>query len=321
MVEPTRARSQLRDRLLFGVLYTGFFALVFVLAAYWTFPYDRLRDFLAAKLSTTDGTSTRSVEIGELSPVGIGGVRVRDLEITQTSTAPDTTPSTLKLPEATASVSLFSLLLGDRKISLEAKAGNGTITARYLQNSSEQHIEAELAALDIGALGLGSLLSLPVKGKASGTIDLRMPGEVTKSTGAVKLEIQGLHIGDGKAKIKPPGMGAGTGLTLDEIDAGKLSAALDMRDGVANITRFTTDGKDLKLAAKGKVHLADPLKRSRPDLDLDLTFTDAYKNKSDRTKAMFEIVGMQWQHATTPDGTMRVHVGGTFLALRSSPGR
>jgi type II secretion system protein N len=177
--------------------------------------------------------------------------------------------------------------------------------------------------VDIGELGLGSLVTLPLKGKASGTIDLRVPTDVTKGTGEVKLEIRGLHIGDGKAKIKPPGMGAGSGLTLDEIDAGKLGLTVDIRDGVANITRFATDGKDLKLAAKGKVHLADPLKRSRPDLDLDLTFSDVYKNKSDRSKAMFEILGMrpEWQHATTPDGTMRVHVGGTFLAIRASPGR
>lgn len=324
MVEPSRQRSQLRDRVLFGALYSGFFALVFVLAAYWTFPYDRLRDFIAAQLSTSDATGSRTVEIGELEPLGLGGVRVADLEITQTTTGPEGTTSSLKLPELKASVSLFSLLLGDKKVSLEAAAGKGTLTGRYVQSSGEQHIEAELAALDLGGdLGLGSFSPLPLKGKASGTVDVRLPADVTKSTGEVKLEVRDLHMGDGKAKIKVPGMGAGSGLTLDEIDAGKLSVAVNLRDGIANVTRFATDGKDLKLSAKGKVHLAEPLKRSRPDLDIDLTFSDAYKNKSDRTKAMFELLGMrpEWQHATTPDGTMRVHVGGTFLALRASPGR
>lgn len=322
MVEQ-RKSTQLRDRLLMGVLYTGFFTFVFVLSAYWTFPYDRLRDFIVGKLSTSDTAGTRSVEIGELAPLGFGGVRVKDLEITQTSAAPDSTPTTLKVPELEANVSLWSLLLGDKKIALDAKAGKGSIHAKYAQTSTEQQVEAELNALDIGEMGLGSFVTLPLKGKASGTVNLRLPTDVTKGTGEVKLEIKGLHVGDGKAKIKPPGMGAGTGLTLDEIDAGKLALTIDMRDGAANVTRFSTDGQDLKLSGKGKVHLADPLKRSRPDLDLDLTFSDTYKNKSDRTKAMFEILAMrpEWQHAITPEGTMRLHVGGTFLAIRATPAR
>jgi type II secretion system protein N len=111
------------------------------------------------------------------------------------------------------------------------------------------------------------------------------------------------------------------GLTLDELEAGKLKLGIDVHDGVATLSRLSADGRDLKLSGKGTVRLAEPWKRSRPDLDLDLTFSDAYKNKSERTKAMFEILGMQpdWQRATTPDGTMHLHVGGTFLAVRASP--
>jgi hypothetical protein len=37
---------------------------------------------------------------------------------------------------------------------------------------------------------------------------------------------------------------------------------------------------------------------------------------------MFELLNMQpdWQRAISPDGTMRLHVGGTFLAIRGTPG-
>jgi hypothetical protein len=36
---------------------------------------------------------------------------------------------------------------------------------------------------------------------------------------------------------------------------------------------------------------------------------------------MFEIIGMrpEWQHATTPDGTLRVHVGGTLQSPKAGP--
>lgn len=321
MADEASRSAQLRDKALVAGLYTGFFSLVFLLSMYWTFPYDRLRDYVVGKLSADDATRTRTVEIGELRPVGIGGIRISDLEITQLAKAPDATPSTIKLSSVSADLSLWSLLIGTKKLTLLAKAGGGSLDGKYKQTSDSQHIEAELNGFDIGELGLGSFIGLPLKGKATGTLDLQVTSDVVKSTGSLKLEVKNLKVGDGKAKIKPPGLG--TGLTLDEIEAGKLALAIDVHDGVANITRFATDGHDLKMSGKGNIHLSEPLQRSRPDLDLDLTFSDAYKNKSDRTKAMFEILQMrpEWQRATTPDGTMRVHLGGTFVSIRGGPGR
>lgn len=322
MVEKARRAAQLRDKALLGLLYVTFFSVVFVLAAYWTFPYDRLASFLAARLSAKEGGGvTRTVEIGELAPVGLGGLRVEDLSITQIAATQDATPTELHLSEVTADVSLLPLLFGDRKLTLNALAGKGSLDGKFDQSGDTQRVEAELNLLDIGELGLGSWFGLPMKGKASGTIDLNVPADVTKATGSIKLEVRGLKIGDGKAKLKPPGMPGG--LTLDQVDAGKLELSVEVRDGVAKLTRFSTDGKDLKLSGTGTVRLADPIKRSRPDINLDVTFSEAYKNKTDRTKAMFELLGMrpEWQRATTPDGTMHVHVGGTFLSIRGGPGR
>ena len=322
MVDQASRRAQLRDRLLLGLLYATFFTIVFVLSAYWTFPYDRARSFVASALSAKEsGGLTRTVEIGELEPVGFGGVRIGDLTVMQIAATQDATPLTLHLSEATAKLSLFPLLFGEKNLALNASAGTGTLDSKYSQTSDSQHIEAELNALDVAEIGLGSWIGLPLKGKASGTVDLNLPSDVTKSTGTIKLEIRGLKVGDGKAKVKPPGMPGG--LTLDEIEAGKLELAIELRDGIAKLTRFSTDGKDLKLGGTGNIRLADPIKRSRPDINLDLTFSDTYKNKSDRTKAMFELLQLrpEWQRSTTPDGTLHVHVGGTFLAIRGGPGR
>jgi type II secretion system protein N len=321
MVEQNR-RALMRDRLLLGLLYGTFFVVVFIFSAYWTFPYDRARSFVASALSAKEaGGTTRTVEIGELEPAGLGGVRVGDLAITQIAATQDQAPITLKLSEATAKLALFPLLFGDKNLTVNAVAGTGTLDAKYEESSDSQRVEAELNALDVSELGLGSWIGLPLKGKASGHIEMNVPTDVTKATGSIKLEIRGLKIGDGKAKIKPPGMPGG--LTLDEVEAGKLELAIEVRDGIAKLTRLSTDGKDLKLTGSGNVRLADPLKRSRPDISLELTFTDAYKSKSDRTKAMFDLLQLrpEWQRATTPDGTMHVHVGGTFLALRAGPGR
>jgi type II secretion system protein N len=224
--------------------------------------------------------------------------------------------------ELTVHISPFALLFGEKKVNLDAAVGGGKITSSYVENSSGRKIKAELTKVDIAQLGLDSYVGLPIKGKASGSIDLTIPVEASKSTGSVKVEIKGLHLGDGKAKIKIPALGS-AGLTVDEVDAGKLELGVQVQDEVATLTRFATDGKDLRLNGKGALRLVEPFKRSRPDITLDLSFSQAFRTKSDRTKAMFEIIGMrpEWQRATTPDGTLRVHLGGTLQLPRGGPAR
>jgi type II secretion system protein N len=318
------AAAPLREKLALAVLYTLVFFCVFTLGLYWTFPYDRLRDFTMSRASSPPDAAGggRTVQIGDLRPIGLTGIVLRDVEITQDSTTPDAPPSVLRLSEISAKLSAWSLLFGDQNLTLHAVAGGGKFDGSFKKSADAQHVQAELTKFDVAQAGLGSFIGLPLKGKANGTIDLNLTSDVSKATGAVKLELRNLHIGDGKAKLKLPALG-GAGLTLDELDAGKLELTIDMHDGVATIMHMATDGHDLKLAGKGNVRLAEPIGRSRPDVDLDLTFSDAYKNKSDRSKAMFELIGMrpEWQKATSPQGTMNVHLGGTFLAIRGGPGK
>jgi type II secretion system protein N len=321
MVEQAVSRAQLREKIALAALYAGFFALVFTIAFYSTFPYDRLRDFIAERASTHSDTATsRSVQIGDLQPYGLLGMQLSDVEVTQTTANSTDPPGVMKLSRFSAKISPWALLFGEKKVTLHLAAGGGKLDGKYVESASSQQLDAKLVAFDLGQAGLGSMLGLPVKGKATGTVNLNLVSDVTKSTGSIKLEIRYLRIGDGKAKIKVPGLG-NAGLTLDELNGGKLNIAVELHDGVATINRFATDGSDLKLSAKGVVRLSDPFKRSRPDLSVDLAFSDSYNGKSDRTKAMFEIMSMrpEWQRATTPDGTMRVHIGGTVQSLRAAP--
>jgi type II secretion system protein N len=316
------SRVHIRENLALGAIYTGFFLLVFFISAYLTFPYDRLRDLIMSKASTSGPIGARTVTIGELQPVGMGGVKMKDVEIVQASTPPTDPPSVMHFAELTVHIAPLALLFGEKKVNLDAAIGGGRIESSYVESSSGRKIKAELSKVDVAQLGLDSYVGLPIKGKASGSVDLTIPAEASKSTGSVKLEIKGLHLGDGKAKIKIPALGS-AGLTVDEIDAGKLELGIQVQDEVATLTRFATDGKDLRLNGKGALRLVEPFKRSRPDITLDLSFSQAFRTKSDRTKAMFEIIGMrpEWQRATTPDGTLRVHLGGTLQLPRGGPAR
>jgi type II secretion system protein N len=322
VAEATLSRQQLRAYVGLGVFYTAFFGLAFIVSAYFTFPYDRLRDFLISKIEARGKgmSDTVQVEIGELSPSFFTGAVLKDVEIKRRTGEADAEPSTLHFDEVSARVSAWSVLMRSPKVKLHAKVGEGELDGSFEQDGDTQHVEAELDALDVGKLGLGSFLGVPMKGRASGKLNLSLPVETPKTTGELELKIAGLRIGDGKAKLSMPGLR--NGMTLEEVDAGTLDLAMKAQNGSADIVRFATDGKDLKIQGEGSMRLANPLRRSRPDVQLELKLSDTYKNKTDRTKALFEILAMQpdWQRATGADGALNLHVAGTLQTPRATPG-
>lgn len=319
-----RGSNFVRDYLAIGVLYAVFFLVAFMLAAYLTFPYERLRGYILDKLeaSSKGRPDALHVEIGELSPSLFTGVILRDVDVARPAAdgASDAESSTLHFDEVTARVSLWSLLMRAPKLSFKAKVGEGELDGSFKQDGEAQEIESEIDALDVGKLGLGTFIGVPLKGRATGTLQLSLPAEANKTTGDLELKISGLRIGDGKAKLVLPGLRSG--MTLEEVDAGSLDLAIKASNGSAELVRFATDGKDLKIHGDGSIRLANPMRRSRPDVQLELKLSDAYKQKTDRTKALFEILAMQpdWQRATGTDGSLNLHVTGTLQTPRATPG-
>jgi len=315
-------RQQLRDYALRGWAYASFFVAAFVLSAYLTFPYDHLRDYIVARVEAAGKGNADSVrlEIGSLRPSFLTGAVLTDVELTRRTASGEGEPSRLHFDEVTARVSPWSVLTRSPRVSMVATVGEGELDASYQQDSEAQHIEAELDALDVGKLGLGSFVGVPLKGRATGTLDFTLATEAVKTVGTLDLKIAGLKIGDGKAKLSLPGLRSG--MTLDEIDAGALELTIKAQNGVAEISKLSTDGKDLKINGDGNVRLANPVRRSRPDVVLELQLSDAYKTKSDRNKALFEILAMQpeWQKATGPDGALSLHIAGTVQSLRATAG-
>jgi type II secretion system protein N len=318
-------RHQLRDYALRGWAYASFFVAAFVLSAYLTFPYDHLRDYVIARVEAAGKGNDDAVrlEIGALRPSFLTGAVMTDVQLTRRTKGEgdaEGQPSVLHFDEVTARVSPWSVLMRSPRVTVVGIVGEGELDATYQQDSEAQHIEAELDALDVGKLGLGSFLGVPLKGRATGSLDFTLAAEAAKTTGNLELKIVGLKIGDGKAKLSLPGLRSG--MTLDEIDAGALDLAIKAQNGVAEISKLSTDGKDLKINGDGNLRLANPVRRSRPDVVLELKLSDAYKNKSDRNKALFEILAMQpeWQKATGPDGALSLHIAGTLQTPRATPG-
>jgi type II secretion system protein N len=146
-----------------------------------------------------------------------------------------------------------------------------------------------------------------------------LPAEIGASNGNVEMKIEKMALGDGKSQVKMPGMAGG--LTLEKIDAGTLDMKVTIKEGVAAFEKLDAKGKDLELSGSGSLRLASPFDRSRADITIAYKFDDGYKNRSDRTKVAFELIGNNpiLQRATGPDGMVRLQLSGTVTTLRPRP--
>jgi type II secretion system protein N len=314
-----------RKQVLVAAGYTLFFVVCFVLSAYYTFPYDRARDLLvrrAAALPPPAGKEPVKLTIAEIGPHWLTGVALQGVQYEQKSTVASEPPLKLAADELTVRLSLLSLLPGDSMaIELGAEVGDGSIEGEYeLFQRQPRAIEAELDEVDLDKLGLGSYLGVPLKGKASGTISMGPIDTPNTMQGDIELHIDGLKLGDGKSKIKLPGMPGG--LTLDTLNAGDLDLKVAIRDGVGSIEKLESKGKDMQLTGSGSVRMAKQLGQSRVDLAMGVKVEEGYTSKSERMKAAFDLMSNSplLKRAMTPDGTIRFRLTGPLTTMRAAPG-
>jgi type II secretion system protein N len=314
------------------VAYNSLFWSAFWLFCYWTFPYDRVASQLVDRVAASG--KGYSLEIGELSPYWLSGIELSNVVLRKDN--PDALPPpkpapgekatpapdhALRVREVRARIGLLGLLFGSKKVSFDAELEAGEIEGSFEIAGESQTVSAKLTQIDLAKLGLlEAVAQLPMQGVLSGDIELALAQDPKLSQGSVKLSLDKLTVGDGKAKVKVSGMG---GLTLDPIEAGDLKLDLDVKDGVGMLSKLSTDGKDLKLKGSGDIRLGAPFSTSRLSLLVNIKFTDAYRNKSPRTQAMFGLLdnagAPQITAAKTADGALQYRLTGTIAAPRPIP--
>jgi type II secretion system protein N len=302
--------------------YALFFLVCFMTFAYLTFPYDRIRHVFEAQVagSGRPGEPQTRLSIGDLGPHWLSGVALRTVSLEQANDTGE--PATrIALDRLTLRAKPLSLLFGGVDVAFGAEIGDGEIDGIYeTEDGRVSRVEAELDQVDLGKLGIGGYLGVPLRGLATGLLDVALPKEPNGTQGAVELRIEKLKLGDGKSKVKVPGMAGG--LTIDPIDAGTLELTVAVRDGVATIEKMEAKGKDIELSGSGSIRIAQVFAASRADITLAVKFADAYKTKSDKTKIMFELLEQNpmIKRAIGSDGMMRLKLTGALNALQTAPG-
>jgi type II secretion system protein N len=310
-------------RILVVSAYPVFYLSCLFVFAYFTFPYDRLKERLLVEFEASNKPGKgppQHLEIESLGPYWLSGVTAKGVRlVTPRTPGPEgeLPPSKLAIDEAHVRVSLFQLLIGRVTLWFGAKAFGGTIDGWTRATSEGRVMEVALENIDIGQIDtLGDMVSgLPLTGTLKGKLAWSLPEQkLAKATGTVALSIADLTAGDGKSKI------AGK-LALPKLNVGAFELEADTKEGVLKIDKLGAQGQDLDLAGEGKILLRDPFPESNADLYLRFRFADGYKGKNEMTKslfgapgstapALFELADPRIRASKRPDGFYGWHMAG-----------
>lgn len=278
-------------KLLPWIGYPAFYLFCLFVFAYWTFPYERLRDRVVAEFERqqhqTGGSQRLSIE--SLGPYWFSGLSAKGVRIVMPpppGSEPDKRPGQIEIDEGHVRVSLLPLLVGRVSITFGAKAFGGSVDGYTTTNGDDRRIEVELDGVDLANLDpIAGMVGLPLTGTMQGKLDLTLPEQkLQKANGTLDVTIRDLAAGDGKAKI-------GGKLALPKLNVGELTIAAEAKDGVLKLTKLAAAGQDLDFAADGKIMLRDPTNESLADVFLRFKFADGYKNRNDMTKSLFGSPG------------------------------
>jgi type II secretion system protein N len=307
------------------------YVLAFVLFAYVSFPYERLRQYVVSTYNASQALPPQNrLEIDSLSwswrfpGIVAEGVRlvVPTPPVTESEKPPP--PSYLEAQEVFVSASALALLTGAREASFGAQALEGDIAGWASDSSAGRRLELQLDGINPGSIPqLASTVGLPIAGSLSGHISLDIPeGNLAKAEGTVDLAAEDLVLGDGKAKIQNT-------IALPELHMGAFVLKAQVSGGRLKIDECTAQGRDLDLALSGNVRLRSKLQNSVADLELKFSFAEKYRNQSDMTKALFgqpdsKIPGL-FDTATSShlskqeDGSYGTRLSGSLARLAPRP--
>jgi len=316
--------------------YPAFYLFSLAFFAYLTFPHDKLRDRLVTEFNTSQtGPSPSRLELDDVSWYYFTGIEAEGVRWIRPAPEPAAAaeggkpaaakPKVLVLDEVHASVSLLRWLFGTTSVSFGVEGLGGEAYGHYVDSGDERELELELEQIDVGQTPLAEMVGLPMTGTLASMLELQMPErDLGKANGKLDLSIEGLTIGDGKAKIRDT-------IALPPLNVGRLELSAEAADGKLEIKRFSANGPDAQLNLEGQIRLRDSFDNSLAELNITFKFSDAYKNKNDLTRGLFGapnsvVPGVfdldpRMKRAKAPDGTYGFRVSGPLSNPSFTPSR
>jgi type II secretion system protein N len=305
------------------------YLVAFVIFAYVSFPYERLRQYVVSTYNASQpGQSPNRLEIDSLTwSWRFPGMVAEGVRLVVPAPPPadgekQPPPRYLEAEEVFVSASALGLLTGAREASFGAHALEGEVYGSASDGESGRRLELQLDGVNPGAIPqLASTIGLPMTGRLSGQVSVDIPeGNFSRAEGTLDLAAEDLVLGDGKAKIQNM-------IALPELHMGAFVLKAQISSGRLKIDECTAQGRDLDLSLTGSIRLRPRIENSVADLELKFSFADKYKNQSETTKAIFgdgKLPGLfdtaTGSHLTkNDDGSYGARLAGSLARLSPRP--
>lgn len=319
--------SSVKERLRrFGKVigYAAFFVVMLLIFIAVTFPYDAVRAKIVGSFNAQQkpGAAQQELQISELSGYFVTGVHASGVKLLSASTDPNSPPVEISIDEARARLRILPLLIFRKVVAFDLEMLEGTASGTVSENGADRSVDLTFDGVDVGQIGpVKQAVGLPIQGKLYGTLKLDLPGsKASKANGTIALELRELTVGDGKAKLKIPGL-PGEGLTIQKLSVGTLTIEGEAKDGTLKFSKIGSNGPDVIIDGEGNVKIRELANESIVDVTLGLRISDAYKNKSDANKGLFAMLDMapDAKAAKRPDGSFAVRLAGPLGRLKPAP--
>jgi type II secretion system protein N len=300
-----------RLRLLRAIgLRAGFGLVVFLVAFYIWFPYNRIKETVTAVASQQD----LDVEIASAGPIFGVGLAFHDI-VVQNRPTDGTRPMRLRIDDARVSLSPLARLLGDEAYSLSAATMGGDIDVDWEASKTRSRLNVKSEDIAMADLpGVKEAINLPLGGKLGLTMDLTMPGSKMNATeGAIHWTCAACAVGDGKSKLKVAGNPMlAEGLSLPRLRLGDFTGRINFEKGVGKLQAVQAKSPDGELYVEGEVRLADPLPLSQVDVYIRFKLSDALLKSSDKLGIILQLVESMGKR---PDGFYGMRLQGSLGRL------
>jgi type II secretion system protein N len=290
----------------------GAFLLVFVVALYIWFPYDRAKE-VAINLAAAQGFD---VEIESAGPTWGAGVSFSNIRVKTRPTSGK--PTRFSIDKARVSTSIFGLLFSSSPpfmISLDAFGGRVELSQSG-SPGKKGPFRVEISARDVNVSeipGIRETINLPVGGTLRLDLDLASAtGRFANAKGTISFLCGSCVAGDGKAPLKVEGNAfLGGGLTLPKVRIGDLRGEIAVDNGAAKLKGIEAKSPDGELSLEGDVSLRDPLLNSVVNAYLRFKLSDAFLKSASTVQTILQVAGAQGRR---PDGSYGLRFAGRLAA-------
>jgi type II secretion system protein N len=306
--------TERRKKLLKWIGYPVLALASFVIAAHFTFPYERVKERAIEALS-----KDFDVGIAELGPGWLPGrVSIEGLSLTTRPKRPEDKPRTLFIEKVDVALGLLALISKTVSVDVDATVGGGRLIGNVRQSDAGVALDVRTEEVSLESIpGLEAVtFGAPLVGPFQAKIKLSLPkGKWANAGGDVALACSGCTAGDGVTKVRMPNPRNAfeeEGATIPRIRLGEFDAKIQVSKGVACIESLQSRGGDLEIIVEGGVKFSDPFKDSQAQLHARIKVTEEFRKASARNIAIFSGI-------RDSEGFMNYQTRGSFLAMRWIP--